>query len=269
MKQAQTAINPDIVRRFLQRRVEHQREYFLHPPYVIETRLLKAVTSGDYESAYQLMTRINRLERAVLSEDPLRSLKNSLICSCTLLTRAVIQGGMPPEMAFNISDAYILEIERTDSRNALDALEFTMLKGFIRRLKGFRRQLQSYSHAVHMVVEYIHEKILQDFSLQDLAGYVYLNSSYLSHIFKKEVGYSLTDFINRKRIEESFYFLIHTNSSVSEIALLFHFCNQSYYSSLFKKYCGMTPSEYRTRNKRGEVEHSESLPKSFSPGRDA
>lgn len=252
-----STINPDVVRHFLRHRVKEHREYYLHPPYLIETRLLKAVSEGKNDSAYFLLKKINRLERAMLSADPIRSLKNSLICSCTLLTRAVISGGMPPEKAFNYSDACILEIEKINDRDALLTFEYTMLGGFINQLKKVQKKMQSYSHPVQIAVEYIHERILQDFTLQDIAGYVFLTPNYLSHIFKKEVGWSLTEFINRERIEESLYFLAHTNSSVSEIALLFHFCNQSYYTSLFKKYCGMTPSEYRQR--KDEDEKTETL----------
>lgn len=239
------SIDPGIIRHFLKHRIDEQREYFLHPPYIIETRLLKAVSAGNFETAYELLEKINQLERAMLSEEPVRSLKNSLICSCTLLTRAVIEGGVPPEVAFNFSDANILEIEKIDNRKELLAFEYTMLQGFVRKLRDVLSQLHSYSHPVQMTVEYIHEKVLQDFSIHDLAEHVYLNPNYLSHLFKKEVGCSLTEFINRERVEESIYFLVHTNSSVSEIALLFHFCNQSYYSSLFRKYCGVTPTEYR------------------------
>ncbi|WP_010631716.1 helix-turn-helix transcriptional regulator [Sporolactobacillus vineae] len=258
-------INPDVVRHFLRHRLKEHREYYLHPPYLIETRLLKAVSEGKYDSAYFLLKKINRLERAMLAEDPVRSLKNSLICSCTLLTRAVIGGGMPPETAFNYSDACILEIEKMSDRDALLAFEYTMLEGFIDQLKKVQKKLHSYSHPVQIAVEFIHERILQDFTLQDIAGYVYLNPNYLSHIFKKEVGWSLTEFINRERIEESLYFLAHTNSSVSEIALLFHFCNQSYYTSLFKKYCGMTPSEYRQRKDKDEK--TEARPRALVPTR--
>ncbi|RYL94951.1 AraC family transcriptional regulator [Sporolactobacillus sp. THM7-4] len=243
----QSAISESVLHRFFTRRVQHQREYFLHPPYVIEKRLLNAVSAGKIESAVKYLQEINKLERATLAEEPLRSLKNSLICSCTLLTRAIIDGGVPPEMAFNLSDAYILEVERTDSMEKLSLLEYEMLKGFVKKLKEVNRKKHAYSHPVHLTIDYIHENILQDFSLEDMARHVYLSAAYLSHVFKKEVGTSLTDYINRERIKESIYFLMNTNSKISDIALLFHFCNQSHYTTVFKKYCGLTPTEYRDR----------------------
>ncbi|MFT8316809.1 MAG: AraC family transcriptional regulator [Sporolactobacillus sp.] len=245
MQVQQEEIDSAVVQRFLNHRMDMQREYFLHSPYLIEQQLLRCVQSGNNEGANMLLGKINQRERAMLALQPLRSLKNSLICSCTLLTRAIINGGVPPEMAFNISDAYILEIERTGNAEALKQLEFSMLDGFISRLKEIQRQRNVFSHPIHLAVLYIHENILQKFTLEGLAAHVYLSPGYLSHQFRKEVGLSITQYINRKRIEESIYFLLQTNSSISEIALLFHFCNQSYYTNLFRKHCGMTPSEYR------------------------
>ncbi|GER67130.1 hypothetical protein BpJC7_27140 [Weizmannia acidilactici] len=244
----QTSISNSIIERYLSYRVEHQREYFLHPPYMMEKQLLNAVKEGRMEEAVSILENINTLERAKLAEEPVRSLRNSLICICTLFTRAAIEGGVPPETAFNVSDAHILEIERMETLEQLFQLEYNMLRNFVEAVQQARKQECRYSHAIHMAVAYIHENILQVMTLESLAKHVYLNPSYLSHLFKKEVGVSVTDYINKKRIEESIYFLLHTNISISEIALLFHFCNQSYYTSLFKKYMGMTPKEFREQN---------------------
>ncbi|WP_019722165.1 AraC family transcriptional regulator [Heyndrickxia coagulans] len=244
----QSAISKSIIERYLSYRVEHQREYFLHPPYMMEKQLLNAVKEGRVEAAESVLKTINTLERAKLAEEPIRSLRNSLICICTLFTRAAIEAGVPPETAFNISDAHILEIERLKTQEKLFELEYSMLRNFTEAVQQARKQEHRYSHAIHMAVAYIHENILQVITLESLAKHVYLNPSYLSHLFKKETGVSVTDYINKKRIEESIYFLLHTNIPISEIALLFHFCNQSYYTSLFKKYMGLTPKEFREQN---------------------
>jgi two-component system, response regulator YesN len=56
----------------------------------------------------------------------------------------------------------------------------------------------------------------------------------------------IPEYINRKKIEDSKYFLLHSNSRLSEIANMFGYCNQSYYTSLFKKYTGVTPGQYKS-----------------------
>jgi len=56
----------------------------------------------------------------------------------------------------------------------------------------------------------------------------------------------LMKYINSRKIEESKYMLIYTNRSISEVAFHFKFCNQSYYTRLFKEFVGMTPKQFRT-----------------------
>ncbi len=238
-----TKIETAIIRKYLHTRMKNHEESFIHSPYALEQQLHSSIIQGNYERAEEVLRRINSLKRATLARTPLRSLKNSLICSCTLFTRAVIQGGVHPEIAFNLSDVYINEIEIDDHMDKLAELEFAMLAHFIQAVN--EEINPSYSHTINRVMAYIHEHILQEISLEQIAQEVFLHPNYLSHLFKKEVGISLIEFINQRRIEESKYFLLHTMSSITNIALLFHFCNQSYYTVLFKKYTGITPKEFR------------------------
>lgn len=241
-----TSINKSIINQYLMTRIKNQQEFFLHPPYLLEQQLLNAIQEGNYTKAYGVLNKINSLERAKLAHHPIRSLKNSLICSCTLFTRAIIQGGVHPETAFNLSDVYILELERADDPKRLTELEYEMVAHFINTLKEEKKN--TYNQTINRVLSYIHDNILQELSLHEIALQFNLTPNYLSQLFKKEVGTSLIEFINQKKIEESKYFLFYTDSSISDIALLFHFCNQSYYSSLFKKYTGLTPKKFRNMN---------------------
>ncbi|WP_128894837.1 AraC family transcriptional regulator [Longirhabdus pacifica] len=238
------SIHPSIIRQFLRSRIKNQQEYFLHPPFNLEQQLLNAIKNGDSNKGHLYLKQINALKRASLSHSPIRSLKNSLICSCTLFTRAIIEGGVHPEFAFQLSDAYINEIEKITDEEQLNQMEFEMVTDFVQTLKQ-RSNFLSYSHTINLTISYIHENILQKLPLPEIAEQVHMHPSYLSHRFKSEVGISMRDYINKKRIEESIFFLIHTNITISDIAVLFHFCNQSYYTSLFKKYKAMTPKDYR------------------------
>ena len=78
---------------------------FRHTPFSLEQRLAQHVAEGNEEAALETLGRINgQGAKAVLARDPLRSAKNSLICSCTILTRAAIQAGVSDEEAFALSD---------------------------------------------------------------------------------------------------------------------------------------------------------------------
>lgn len=115
---------------------------------------------------------------------------------CTLFTRAIIKGGIDPETAFHLSDTYIMELEKHNNIEILNELEYEMLYHFIKTVKDKGAGI-NYSRTVRMAISYIYENILQELSLNIIAQHVFVHPSYLSSQFKKEVGISITNFINK------------------------------------------------------------------------
>lgn len=241
------ALQRKIVNRFYEVRIENRENEYLHPSYQLERRLLTAIQMGNKEEALRSLRRINGQERAKLSSNSVRSLKNSIICSCTIFTRAAIESGVHPENAYNLSDALIQQIENIHDKKDLENFEVNMVYTFIKTIQ--EEQIPNYSPIVRKAVSYIHKQILSDLTLQNIAEKLYVNPSYLSTIFKRETNTSLTDYINRKKIEESKYFLLHSPMTISTISSLFHFCNQSYYTSVFRRITGLTPNKFRELKK--------------------
>lgn len=99
--------------------------------------------------------------------------------------------------------------------------------------------------SVRTVKEYIHGHLSEDLSREQLAGLVHLTPDYLSHLFKKKTGLSLTNYIIHERIEAAKLMLLKTDHSISEIAKDCGFQNISYFSKQFRTFTGMTPREYR------------------------
>jgi YesN/AraC family two-component response regulator len=239
-----TTIQQDVIKQFLKTRQENEESFFAHPSYQLEQELLHWITQANEGKAKDVLVKINNLEKARLSSNPLRSLKNSLICSCTLFTRATIKAGVTPEYAFDISDIYIREIEKMNSSKELQGLEYEMVITFIKAVRDYQKDPYQ-NDIIDKAIHHIHDHILQPISLTEVAVKSNVSPNYLSSLFRKIVGISLKEYINRKKIEESKYFLEHTHSSLLDIALLFAFSDQSYYTALFRKYNGITPKKYR------------------------
>ncbi|ERJ12924.1 AraC family transcriptional regulator [Haloplasma contractile] len=216
---------------------------YLHPSYLLEVQLLNAIESANEDKAKGVLDKINSLDRAFLAKNQKRSIKNSLICSCTLFTRAALKTGVNAENAFHLSDACIQKIETLNEVQAIHLFEYDMLSAFINLIKDHKKVL--YSKAIESSIEYIQNNIFTQIHLNELADHVFLSPNYLSSKFKNEVGISISDFINKTKVEESKYMLQHTNTSIADITFLFNFCNQSYYTKQFKKHTGLSPREYR------------------------
>jgi two-component system response regulator YesN len=92
----------------------------------------------------------------------------------------------------------------------------------------------------------------KNLSCTEIADLVYLNSEYLSRLFKREYGLSLKDYIINEKIKSAKHLLITTNLSVGIIASKVGYSNFSHFTQLFRKVEGFSPIEYRQLYKRSK-----------------
>ena len=88
-----------------------------------------------------------------------------------------------------------------------------------------------------------------DLSLYSLAKHLNVNASYLSSLFKKETGSTLTDYVNRKKVRHAAHLLHTTNVQIQAVAQYCGISDVNYFIRIFKKYMGKTPKEYRDAGK--------------------
>ena len=97
------------------------------------------------------------------------------------------------------------------------------------------------------VLAYIEAHYRDKFSLQAMAGELYVNGSYLLRVFKRNTGYTPLAWHNHVRCEKARELLTRTGKSVSEIGEAVGFVSSAHFTHVFKKEAGCTPSEYRFR----------------------
>lgn len=109
-----------------------------------------------------------------------------------------------------------------------------------------RGEARRISHAVELAVDIIHREYATRLSLQDVAARVYLNPSYISSIFRREMGESFVRYLNNYRLDRAAEALRGTNRPVGEIRRAVGFTGDSYFIMLFRDRFGCTPQQYRT-----------------------
>lgn len=92
---------------------------------------------------------------------------------------------------------------------------------------------------------YIGRNLDKELTRKDIAEHVYLSEDYISHLFKKETGCSLIDYINAEKIEYTKKLLAETNLPLSIITMKAGYSSLSYFSRVFKKTAGVSPAEFR------------------------
>ena len=112
-------------------------------------------------------------------------------------------------------------------------------------IKNKYHKKHKFSVYVKEGIDYIHRNYYNDINLGTVCDHLNINKSYFCSIFKKETGYTFSNFLNKLRVEKSKEFLLENDESILDIALSVGYNNHTYYSSVFKKYNGMSPQEYR------------------------
>ncbi len=95
--------------------------------------------------------------------------------------------------------------------------------------------------------KYIQQNLSKKLTREDLSEYVHLNESYLSRLFHKETGMSLSDYILQERMKKARELISETDKPIYGIANQLCYDNFSYFAKMFKKVYNITPQEYRKK----------------------
>lgn len=107
------------------------------------------------------------------------------------------------------------------------------------------KKTASDSEIIGRIKRFIQKEYKSDLSLADVASEVNLAPAYVSHIFKKETGQGIVEYITELKMTKAKQLLEDKSLKIIQIAKNCGYENQSYFNKLFKAYFGMTPKQYR------------------------
>lgn len=226
--------------------VNYEEEYS-HHTYREEMELLKCVAEGDVDGAVKQAV-IMDAKIGKLSQNEMLHWKKAIVAEITLCTRTAIEGGVVPAEAYQISDYFIEKSDECKDIAAIIVCRNIAIKELTERVLKIRRAGKK-SPYIEQCIEYIEKNYRRKISISNMAEGVGLNNSYLSRLFKKEMGMSIQEYIIRVRLEKAAYQLVYSDASITEIAAHVNFATPSYFGKIFHKYNGMTPTEYRKKYK--------------------
>lgn len=124
---------------------------------------------------------------------------------------------------------------------------FTLITAYARQVIEFQKEAEAIelSGPVKDAKKYIEEHYEEKIYLDDIAKHVCLSSSYLSAVFKKESGYSITEYINVTRCNVAKELLKSSQLSTQAIADKIGYADEKYFLHQFKKQFGITPAQFR------------------------
>jgi len=216
-------------------------------PLEIERELLRRVRLGDKEGAREVL---NEILGKILFKNAGRTelVRARILELAVVLSRAAVEGNAELEMILGLNFEYLQKLGEINSIEELCVWIVKVLDRFTECVYE-NRNIKNVN-IIMKAKEFIRANYKKKIKLEDISKVVYLSPYYLSHIFKKEVGFTLFEYLTKVRIEEAKRLLENTPWNTTRISFEVGCTDQSYFSKVFKKIEGMSPSDYRKRMKR-------------------
>jgi len=216
-------------------------------PLETERELLRRVRLGDKEGAREVLNEI--LGKILFKNAGQTELIRARILElAVVLSRAAVEGKAELEMILGLNFEYIQELGKIKSIEELCIWVVKVLDRFTESVYE-NRNIKNVD-IIRKTREFIRANYKKKIKLIDISKAIYLSPYYLSHIFKKETGSTLLEYLTKVRIEEAKYLLENTQWNTTRIAFEVGCSDQSYFCKVFKKSEAISPSDYRKRMKR-------------------
>lgn len=209
----------------------------VHDSYIeLERLLIESVKTGQSDSMDYFTSLLDMLK--VLSlEDRKNKIIELLILACH---SARIEG--PNEGTFLDYLSYIEELRDIQETN-LDGWAYRKLQYLIKTIR--LRKTAKVPYVIHSAIAFIEKHYTESISLEEVANHVGLTPQYFSTYFKEEMDCNLIDYITKLRIEKAKEIIRNSQMSVQEICFIVGYHDPNYFSRIFKKYVGVTPTKYK------------------------
>ncbi len=211
-------------------------------PYHTENLLIERVKEGDSKGSLDIFRKLFE-EISLIEVGDLSSIKTKILGICSLLSRLVTENSSVSEEQ---AESYFYDLNILNQ--AVSSQELLILSSdLIANIANYinTRAYAGNSKIIKLAIQNIYENYKNKISLKTVAENLYTNPSYLSMLFKQEMGITFTDYLNQIRINQSCELLAKTNFNLIDISIMSGFDDQSYFSKVFKKLKGVTPKDYR------------------------
>lgn len=219
--------------------------HLLEQLYSIEDTLLNAISQSNPAKALAAVDSFNALCPAPLFSDELQNLKNRSIILNTMLRRTAYDSGVHPFYIDAVTNNYVRLIEQSKTLDEVNTTIPFMIRSYCDLVS--KRSLNAYSEPIRHILVTVDASLAADLSLKRFANELFLNTSYLSALFKKEMGTTLTDYVNKNRIAYAKKLLRSTTLPIQEIAAQAGISDIHYFTRLFRRETEMSPREWRNQ----------------------
>lgn len=211
-----------------------------------ESDLMEMIHDGREEAALNLLQDITNdiiLENEG-SKDVIRTKAIELI---VLTSRIAVKHGISQDRVSKINTSYMRLLLMQDS---VDDICFQLREAILLYQKEIReRKIKPEPESIRIMKQYMKENFHNNLTLDMIADAAFLSASYASRLFKKEQDVSIMEFLMQIRMTEARRLLKETDLSIEVISERTGYSDPGYFTKVFRKSEGKTPSQYRQTHK--------------------
>ncbi len=205
-------------------------------------RLVLALMDGD-KSVFDDMKLPADRRTTRLSLSDIRHRQNMVVVICTLASYCAILNNISSETALSASDYFMQAAEKLDDPYELGELGAQVGEYFCNLICKYKDM--PYSRTVKRIVTYIYDEIYSPVFVENIAQSLQMNASYLSKMFKAEMGMSINTFIHVQKLNEARSLMRYSGASLTDIAAMLGYTDLSHFSRVCKKVTGLSPGALR------------------------
>ncbi|HHW66528.1 MAG: hypothetical protein PWP07_321 [Epulopiscium sp.] len=217
---------------------------FISDKYFFSPIISLLVESNSKDAIIELIKNKHKeeLENDILFEHK----KNDLFMWNIVFIREVLAKATFKESFSDLYNKFYMKIFKASTIKELQALELEIASKYLDLL--IYDAVVTDTFIVNKILQYLHVNIENHVSLEKLAKDLDISMSYASKCFKGKMGMTIMQYSKKIKIERAKSYLLSTNKSILDIALLLGFYDQSHFTRTFKAFTGITPTQYRNNN---------------------
>jgi len=208
----------------------------------LEKKLAECIQIGEREKAQQLLNDILGSIYFSSSGD-IETIKIRATELLVILMRRLSETGILTYDGYSLG--FVREMREISSIEQMDEWLSRVLSSLMR--SALAASEVKHISVIKRVHAYVNENHSAKVTLNELAEVVGLSVSYLSKIYREEMGETLVTYMNKVRVEHACTLLTSGSASLADVAHTVGFEDQSYFSKVFKKQVGMSPGKYREK----------------------
>jgi AraC-like DNA-binding protein len=233
-----------INKHYSEKSYDEKEEGLLNNSYEIEREFIRYIETGNIEKLNNFSSRSKNARVGIIAENNLRQWKNTFIVLVTLASRAAMRGGLTPSIAYQLSNIFMQQVERLTDVDAIMSLLRQVQLDYANRVANSIVPATA-DHTLHRVIQYVRENTNNHISVTEVADHVGMTRTSLARKVKNELGFELSTFIRKCKLEEAKDLLAFSEKSISEISNYLCFSSQSHFQKAFKDEYGITPNTFR------------------------